>query len=365
MSVASDGTQGSASATGLRSAPTAATWPSLLRRQPCGPGDTNGAGTSSSATGRPAITELVSVGPAWQLAGRLSAWLFLHQRRRPLSWPSSPSRPTSCLATPMSLMTSSSATGRPDHHGVSSSRSGPERTTTAATSPSISADGRYLAFETRVNGIPGGNCLVVQDRQTGYTRWVMGAGGEPFSISADGRCVALKAWADYLAPGNDHQVFGIFVPVDPLGPPTYASLRGTDRYDTAIKVSRAGFPESPPQPAPAWCSPRERPSRKRSAARLWRWPMEAQCFSPPKAELDSRVKAEILRLKPEYVVCVGLSDAIRQRRAGGSGWDGAVSVIRGSERVRHELQGGESSGGEAGRPRPTRCRHHHPGGPLP
>ena len=127
---------------------------------------------------------------------------------------------------------------------ISASGAGGAVRDTASEYPSISADGRYLAFETRVNGIPGGSCLVVQDRQTGYTRWVMGAGGEPFSISADGRCVALKAWADYLAPGNDHQVFGIFVVVDPLGPPTYVSLRGTDRYDTAIKVSRAGPPEA-------------------------------------------------------------------------------------------------------------------------
>ena len=229
-------------------------------------------------------------------------------------------------------------------------------------SPSISADGRYLAFETRANGIPGGSCLAVQDRQTGYTRWLMGAAGEPFSISADGRCVALKAWADYLAPGNDHQVFGIFVVVDPLGPPTYVSLRGTDRYDTAIKVSKASFPGALPAGSGLVLAPGETFQEALCGA-----PLAVACGGPvlltTRSGLDSRVKAEILRLKPEYVICVGLSDAIKNAVQAALGGTGTARRDQRLERIRHELQGGESPGGEAGRPQ-HRCRHHHPGGPL-
>jgi Tol biopolymer transport system component len=86
--------------------------------------------------------------------------------------------------------------------------------------PAVSASGRYVAFESDADNLPGDdavNNVYVHDRQTGNTRLASKAtSGEPAdgtstytSISANGRYVAFGSLADNL-PGNDGN-YDIFV----------------------------------------------------------------------------------------------------------------------------------------------------------
>jgi Tol biopolymer transport system component len=79
----------------------------------------------------------------------------------------------------------------------------------AGTAPAISADGRFIAFESRFSGAgPAG--IVVRDRATATTELVsVGADGAPANgpsntptISADGRFVAFASEASNLVPGD-------------------------------------------------------------------------------------------------------------------------------------------------------------------
>lgn len=92
-------------------------------------------------------------------------------------------------------------------------------------SPSISADGRYVAFESWArNLVPGdgffGIEVYVHDRQTGQTTHISvapggtpGYGGSSYtpSISADGRYVAFASNHHNLVPGDTNGVIDIFV----------------------------------------------------------------------------------------------------------------------------------------------------------
>jgi len=78
--------------------------------------------------------------------------------------------------------------------------------------PSISADGRFVAFYSRASSLaPGSNALVfVFDRQTRAIEVVEGGSDDPPSISADGQFVAFSSSASNLVPGdtnNSHDVF--------------------------------------------------------------------------------------------------------------------------------------------------------------
>lgn len=90
--------------------------------------------------------------------------------------------------------------------------------------PSISADGRYVAFYT-YSTLPGeGSFLLVphafvRDRATGSTERVSVAdddsrgnlGGAQPAVSADGRHVAFESLSTNLVPGDDNQVPDVFV----------------------------------------------------------------------------------------------------------------------------------------------------------
>jgi len=95
----------------------------------------------------------------------------------------------------------------------------------ASDKPSISADGRFVAFESLANNLVGGDSngasdIFVRDRITGTTERVsvdssaaqgIGASYEA-SISADGRCVAFRSSASNLVPGDTGAaVWGVFV----------------------------------------------------------------------------------------------------------------------------------------------------------
>ena len=90
--------------------------------------------------------------------------------------------------------------------------------------PSVSADGRYVAFHSlATNLVPGDTNGVqdvfVRDRQSGTTERVsvdsLGAQGNSLSefpsISADGRYVAFHSWASNLVPGDTNGWGDVFV----------------------------------------------------------------------------------------------------------------------------------------------------------
>jgi Ca2+-binding RTX toxin-like protein len=90
--------------------------------------------------------------------------------------------------------------------------------------PSISGDGRYVAFESAANNLVAGNTyntnnIFVYDRQTNTTQRVsVGAGGvegnsnsSNASISGDGRYVAFMSFASNLVAGDTNNSVDIFV----------------------------------------------------------------------------------------------------------------------------------------------------------
>jgi WD40 repeat protein len=89
---------------------------------------------------------------------------------------------------------------------------------------SLSADGRFVAFESRSSNLVPGDTnsyrdIFVHDRQTGVTERVSvdssGVQGNHVSsdasISADGRCVAFKSISNNLVPGDTNSYRDIFV----------------------------------------------------------------------------------------------------------------------------------------------------------
>src|SRR5688572_5220620 len=92
--------------------------------------------------------------------------------------------------------------------------------------PAISADGRFVAFQSQAqNLVPGGNPFLfvdqvyVHDRETGTTEIVsVNAAGEPGNslnvqpdISADGRFVVFSSFADNLVPGSQSSSLQIYL----------------------------------------------------------------------------------------------------------------------------------------------------------
>jgi len=101
--------------------------------------------------------------------------------------------------------------------------------------PSISADGRYVAFDSWSNNLVSGDTnsgddVFLHDRQTGETERVSvasdGAQGDDWSyssyasISVDGRFVAFESIASNLVGGDTNAVFDVFVHERPLDIPT-------------------------------------------------------------------------------------------------------------------------------------------------
>jgi Tol biopolymer transport system component len=78
--------------------------------------------------------------------------------------------------------------------------------------PAISADGRFVAFDSMatnlVPGKPAGS-VYVRDRLTGMTEWV--AAGSLPSVSADGRFVAFHSAASDLVPNDTNRSVDCFV----------------------------------------------------------------------------------------------------------------------------------------------------------
>jgi Tol biopolymer transport system component len=123
--------------------------------------------------------------------------------------------------------------------------------------PSISADGRYIAFfSLATNLVPddtnGWYDIFMHDRQTGITRRVSvdsnGVQGNQdsavASVSADGRFIAFRSAATNLVPGDTNGVDDVFVHDVQTGTTSRISvdLNGaqTDRYSWAPSISADG-----------------------------------------------------------------------------------------------------------------------------
>ena len=89
---------------------------------------------------------------------------------------------------------------------------------------SISADGRFVVFGSMAsNLVPGisGICIFVRDRQTGVTDYISdtnAAESTPPSISADGRFVVFDSRISNLVPNDTNGCLDVFVVGNPLWP---------------------------------------------------------------------------------------------------------------------------------------------------
>src|SRR5256712_380330 len=103
--------------------------------------------------------------------------------------------------------------------------------------PAISADGRFVAFDSVASNLVAGDTnaasdVFVRDRKTGKTRRVSVAShgtqgnGASFgpSISADGRFVAFTSAASNLVAGDSNEAYDVFVRVRKTAKPSPASL---------------------------------------------------------------------------------------------------------------------------------------------
>jgi Tol biopolymer transport system component/putative cell wall-binding protein len=190
-------------------------------------------------------------------------------------------------------------------------------------SRSISADGRYVAFLSFASNLVPGDTngledVFVRDLVAGTTTRVNtsgsgtqanGATWMSAALSADGTCVVFESEASNLVAGDTNGVSDIMVAANRLEPVVYTSLRGDDRYWTAIKVAQAMFPA----PLPAGSGLVLAPGESYQEA-LCGGPLAAAYGGPvlltPKTILISAVRNEILRLAPDRVFCIGLSDTI-------------------------------------------------------
>lgn len=108
--------------------------------------------------------------------------------------------------------------------------------------PSISGDGRFVAFESNASNLsPGGTGIVLRDRQTGVTRFIS-LGIAP-AISADGRFVAFYSQEEDLVPDDTNGVRDAFVYDVQTGAFTRVSVdsNGNQANDT----SGGGFRDGP------------------------------------------------------------------------------------------------------------------------
>jgi hypothetical protein len=207
--------------------------------------------------------------------------------------------------------------------------------------PSISGDGRYVTFCSFATDLVAGDTngfadVFVRDLAGGATARVsVGTGGaqadgqslQP-SISTDGRYVGFESEATDLVSGDANDKTDVFVAVNPASL-AVTSLRGSDRFDTAIKISKAMFPGALPADSGLVLAPGETFPEALCGA-----PLAAAYGGPvlltPAIGLNNAVKAEMLRLAPKYVFCVGLSTTVVTQVTTAMGGGVTVTAIRGT-----------------------------------
>jgi hypothetical protein len=188
----------------------------------------------------------------------------------------------------------------------------------ASHNPSIGVEGEYVAFESDATNLVPGDTNGKDDvfiRDATYlvtARASVSAGGAqgnnwsywPVISDAPG-IVAFVSDATNLVAGDTNGSTDIFVTP---GVPTYSSRRGTDRYDTAIKLSQAMFPGSLLPGSGLVLAPGETFQQALCGAPLaaaWGGPV----LLTYRTALANNVKAEMQRLAPAKVFCIGLSTA--------------------------------------------------------
>jgi len=129
-----------------------------------------------------------------------------------------------------------------------------------SSNPSISADGRFLAFSSSASNLVPGDTnnqqdTFVHDFQTGLTTRVSSlmAQSDNFSvntsISSDGRYITFDSFADNVVPGDTNQTYDTFL-YDSLGP-----CAGFPVYCTAKANSQGCLPEICASGAPSISGP--------------------------------------------------------------------------------------------------------------
>jgi len=209
-------------------------------------------------------------------------------------------------------------------------------------SRAISADGRYVAFLSYASNLVPGDTngiedVFVRDLQTGTTHRVNtsasgaqanGATWMGAALSADGRYVTFESDASNLVSGDTNGGGDVFIAANRLEPVAYSSQRGTDRFDTAIKLSRAMFSGALPPGSGLVLAPGETFPEALCGA-----PLAAAYGGPvlltPGVGLNNAVRAEIVRLAPASVFCIGLSDAVVTAVQAALGTTGTAVAIRG------------------------------------
>jgi len=126
-------------------------------------------------------------------------------------------------------------------------------------------------------------------------------------------------------------VLGASPNVVQAGGVAYTSLRGTDRYDTAIKISKEMFSAALPAGGGLVLAPGETFPEALCGA-----PLAAAYGGPvlltPGVGLNNAVKAEMVRLAPSYVICIGLSQVVIdqvQKAVGATATVGSISYADG------------------------------------
>ncbi len=202
---------------------------------------------------------------------------------------------------------------------------------------SLSADGRYIAFTSWGDNLVSGDTneaadVFLRDTATGTTERVSlsaaGAQGnsicEGAALSGNGRVVGFVSLSSNLVAADDNALADIFVTTR-----LFVSLRGTDRYDTAVRISKAMYPSALPPECGLVLAPGETFPEALCGA-----PLAAAYGGPvlltPTVGLRGTVRTEILRLRPKYVVCIGLSDAVAAAVRAALGPTCTVTTIRGT-----------------------------------
>jgi len=183
---------------------------------------------------------------------------------------------------------------------------------------SISGDGRYVAFESYASDAVAGDTnktwdIFIRDRTLGTTQRV--------SASSAGAEADKESWQPVMSADGDYVVFGSdatnLVAGDTNGSDDvfavhlrdYASIRGEHRYHTAQLISRAMFPVALPAGAGLVVAPGETFPEALCGAPLaaaWGGPV----LLTYKTALDNGTKAELERLGPSHVFCIGLDAAV-------------------------------------------------------
>jgi Tol biopolymer transport system component len=193
--------------------------------------------------------------------------------------------------------------------------------------PSISSNGRYVVFSSDASNLVTGDTnhrgdVFVYDRQTGTTERISMIDGGPQgndysralfgSLSSDGQLVALHSMASNLIADDANGVEDVFTVSVTFAPDTYPvtydSYRGLDRYDTAIKLSKAQFPGPLPAGSGLVVAPGETFPEALCGAPLaaaWGGPV----LLHPKSGLMNTVVAEVKRLAPSKVFLIGYATA--------------------------------------------------------